>query len=66
MHRKVWLDDCCAAERSLAGSTAATDALRGLRRFYRALFSHNGANHYPAGQHQGSMAEADFSYPSHR
>jgi hypothetical protein len=24
MHRKFWFDDCCAAERSLAGSAAAT------------------------------------------
>ncbi|PQP05257.1 hypothetical protein C5612_06150 [Pseudomonas frederiksbergensis] len=24
MRRKFWFDDCCAAERSLAGSAAAT------------------------------------------
>ncbi|ATE78729.1 hypothetical protein CNN82_20760 [Pseudomonas frederiksbergensis] len=27
MHRKFWFDDCCAAERSLAGSAAATDCI---------------------------------------
>ncbi|PQO99693.1 hypothetical protein C5612_25860 [Pseudomonas frederiksbergensis] len=35
MHRKFWFDDCCAAERSLAGSAAATGE-RGLGSGYRA------------------------------
>ena len=30
-HREFWFYDCCAAERSLAGSTAATDRIAAYR-----------------------------------